>query len=440
MDTYSALIQSDYFRIIVGFLVGAIIGLERQFTAEELGERMPGIRTFGLLSLLGTISVMLAKKYGFTEAPLLGSIFAIALIILFSVFRSIYYVKDIGITTPVALSISFFIGLLVGYGEIVLSLTLSIFVTFILAIKKTVTNLLKSLEYEEIKSALNIGILSLLLLPLIPDYVDPIFGIINIRIFFTFLILVLFLSFLAYMTLKNLGPTQGLITFSFIGAIINSEAVTANLVKISKTRFLNKEESYSTIANGVLLANTTMILRTLFLAGILLWNQPALIMLLAITLTPSIIAGLTKTLYIFKRRNSERIIQLIELKSPLSYGTALRFSAIFALISFATIGLERLIPNIGLYLGSFLGGMISNVAVVLSVASLYLAGKISISQALYSIIFGTVAAVSNKIIYAAAEGADNSLIIRIILDIILLVSLTLAGTYIITMTHVSEMP
>ena len=436
MDVYSTIIQSEYFRIIMGFLVGAIIGLERQFTAEELGERMPGVRTFGLLSLLGTISVMLAKSYGFMEAPLLGSIFAIALIILFSIFRSIYYVKDTGITTPVALSISFFIGLLVGYGELVLSLTLSIFVTFVLAIKKTVTDLLKNLEYKEIKSALNIGILSLLLLPLIPDYVDPVFGVINIRVLFTFLVLVLFLSFLAYMALKNLGPTQGLITFSFVGAIINSEAVTANLVKISRTEFLNKKESYSTISGGVLLANTTMILRTLFLTWLLLWNQLNLIALLAIALTPAIVVGLTKTLYTFKRRDSEKIIQLIELKSPLSYGTALRFSAIFAFISFTTIGLEQLIPNIGLYLGSFLGGMISNVAVILSVASLYMAGKISIDQALYSIIFGTIAAVSDKIIYAKAEGADNNLIMRIILDIILLISLTLVGTYLITIMHV----
>ncbi len=436
MDVYSTILQSEYFKIIMGFLVGGIIGLERQFTAEELGERMPGVRTFGLLSLLGTISVMLAKNYGFIEAPLLGSVFAIALIILFSVFRSLYYVKDTGITTPVALSISFFIGLLVGYGEIVLSLTLSIFVTFILAIKKTVADMLKNLEYKEIKSALNIGILSLLLLPLVPDIVDPIFGVINIRVFFTFLVLVLFLSFLAYMALKNLGPTQGLITFSFIGAIINSEAVTANLVKISKTDVFNERRSYSTIAGGVLLANTTMIIRTFFLTWLLLWNQLDLIALLAIVLAPPILIGLAKTLYVFKKRDSDSIIQLIELKSPLSYGTALRFSLIFAFISFTIVGLERLIPSIGLYLGSFLGGFISNIAVVLSVVSLYTAGKISINQALYSIIFGTIAAISDKIIYAKAEGADSKLIIRIVLDIILLITITLAGTYLITLMHI----
>ncbi len=432
MDTYSTIIQSEYFKIMVGFFVGAIIGIERQFTAEELGERMPGVRTFGLFSLLGTISVILANKFGFHEAPLLGSVFALALIILFSVFRSLYYVKDTGITTPIALSISFFIGLLVGFGEIVLSLALSIFVTFVLAIKRTVTNILKNLEYQEIKSALNIGILSLLLLPLIPDITDPFFGVINVRIFFMFLILVLFLSFTAYMALKNLGPTQGLITFSFIGSLINSEAVTANLVKISKSEFFGERETYTTISGGVLLANTTMILRTLFLTLILIWNQVDLILMLAIALMPPILIGFTKTLYRFRGSSSEKMVQFIEMKSPLAYITALRFSATFAIISFMTIGLQKLIPDLGLYLGSFMGGMISNVAVVLSVVSLYMAGTITSKQAIYSIIFGTIAAISNKIIYAKAEGADKQLIIRIILDIILLISLTLIGTYMIS--------
>ncbi len=427
MDTL-LILQSDYFKIIIGFVVGAIIGLERQFTAEELGERMPGVRTFGLISLLGTISVIIATRYAFHEALILGAIFTIILITLYSFFRFMYYVKDTGVTTSVALGFSFFLGVLIGYDEIVLGITLSVFVTFILAIKKTVTDMLKNLEYQEIKSALNIGILSLLLMPLIPDMPDPIFNIINVRIFFFFLILVLFLGFLAYMALKKLGPTQGLITFSIMGSIINSEAVTVNLVKICKTEYSASSGYHKTIASGVLLANTTMIIRTFFLTLILAWNQPFLILYLGIVLVLPIVAGLI-LIFLRFRGYGEKRIQMIELKSPLSYSTALRFSAIFTLIVFVTVALEKFIPNTGIYIGSFLGGLISNTAVVLSVVSLYMAGKISLKTTLFSILFGTIAAISNKVIYAKVEGADKKLLLLIVTDILTLVSLILIGSY-----------
>jgi len=427
----SLILQSDYFRLIVGFTVGAIIGLERQFTAEELGERMPGVRTFGLISLLGTMTVILAINFQFREALILGAIFVFILITLYSLFRFIYYVKDTGITTSVTLGMSYFLGILIGYNEIVLGITLSIFITFILAIKKTVTDILKNLEYQEIKSALTIGILSLLLLPLIPDVSDPFFGIINARIFFFFLVLVLFIGFLAYMALKKLGPTQGLITFAVIGSIINSEAVSVNMVRLYKEREGGVESNIlRTVASGIMLANTTMIIRTLFLTAILAWNEYLLILYLTVALLLPISVG-GVIVYLRFRNEIERRIQEIELKSPLSYGTAFKFSTVFAFIVFISVALENLLPVLGIFIGSFLGGLVSNAAVVLSVMSLYSAGKISMNTAIYSILFGTISAVINKLIYVKAEGANRKLMIHVLTDICILVGSIIAGAYIL---------
>ena len=61
----------EQMKFILGFLVGAIIGVERQLSelrreedkSGDEGELRPGVRTFGLLSLFGTISTMIALKY-----------------------------------------------------------------------------------------------------------------------------------------------------------------------------------------------------------------------------------------------------------------------------------------------------------------------------------------------------------------------------------------
>ncbi len=422
--------QSDYFKIIIGFLVGAIIGLERQFTREEgLSERRPGIRTFGLISLLGTITAILAIEPGFKEALILGAIFTIILIFMYSVFRFLYYIKDVGITTSVALAISYFLGVLVGFNQITLGITLSIFVTFILAIKESVSEIVRSLEYEEIKSALQIGILALLLLPLIPDIVDPIFGVINVRIFFYFLILVLFLGFLAYMALRKLGPAQGLITFSIIGSVINSEAVTVNLVRLYKENPYGEETGeHKIISSGVLLANTTMIIRTLFLTMILAWGDLFIISRITVALAFPVIVGMFVA-YLRFHKKLRRMIHRIELGSPLSYKTATRFALVFTAIVFITVAFEHVIPNLGLYVGSIIGGFVSNAAVVLSIMSLYSAGRINAEMALTAIVLGTIAAVCNKLLYVRAEGGDIRLLVRVIVDILTLLLAIMIGFY-----------
>jgi len=342
-----------------------------------------------------------------------------------------YYTKDIGITTAVALGMAYFIGLLVGFGEIILSITLSVFVTFILAIKQTLAKLVKNLEYEEIKSALQIGILALLLLPLIPDVYDPIFNVINVRIFFFFLVLVLFIGFMAYMAIKNLGPAQGLMTFSVIGAMISSEAVSINLARICKEGTPHEKYCVRSIATGILLANVTMVIRTFLLAVILAWYRPDFLFLLGIALSLATIVGLITGYIRLKVIEMVSPIRAIELRSPLSYTTALKFSIIFTVIVFITVGLQRLIPRTGIYFASLLGGLVSNAAVVLSVVSLYISGEIPLLTAVQAILIGTAAAVSNKVIYVKIESGDNKLLLKVIVDIVILVVMISLGAYLI---------
>ena len=81
-------------------------------------------------------------------------------------------------------------------------------------------------------------------------------------------------------------------------------------------------------------------------------------------------------------------------------------------------------------IGSFLGGFVSNLAVLLSVSSLYLNGQISRSVAEISIVLGTISAILNKVIYSWIEYPNKELIRGIIFDILLLVTPMVATIYI----------
>lgn len=418
-------------KIILGFIVGGIIGLERQFfvvkDSKELGtdqneEVRPGVRTFGLLSLLGTTSVVFSQDFG-NYLLLFSMIGTLIILGIWTAVRAFYF-KELGITTSVALAISFIIGTIIGTGQIVQGITLSVFVTFLLSVKERVEDLIKELEYKEIVSALQIGILFLLLFPIIPDISDPFFGTINIRSLFFYLVLILSISFFSYVTVKRLGMRQGLPTFATLGALVNSESVTTNLAKFSVE---GTPERSKLIANSILLANLVMILRILFLALVFVQNASHFLIRLGSILGGVLVIGiaLVSVRYMGKEENP---IEKIELESPLTYKTAFRFVATFALVSFAVVALQH-VGRWGYLLAGLVGGFLSNTAVLFSVISSLGSGTIGIQEGIMMIALGTASAITNKLIYAKAGGADRQILLRCAIDIIVLLIVLLFLTF-----------
>lgn len=420
-------LKQDVIKLILGFIVGGIIGLERQFLVvkrvgmdkeEAEAEARPGVRTFGLFSLTGVLAVFISGEY--TYYLFLFSIAgALAILIVWTASRA-YYFKDLGITTSIALVISFIVGVLIGLGDIVLGITISVFVTFLLSVKENVKNLIKGLEYKEIASALQIGILVLLLFPIIPNMRDPLFGVINFRSLFFFLVLILSASFFSYVIVKRLGIKQGLPTFAALGALVNSETVTTNLAKFSKA---DKKEHNKLISNSVLLANLVMIARILSLSILFALDRVHFIVNLTSILGPVLIIGIILVSYRYLK-GGEKVIEEIDLESPLAYKTAFKFVGTFAIVSFAMVALQQA-GEWGYLLAALIGGFLSNTAILFSAISSLQAGLLSIREAIIMISLGTVSAITNKLIYAKAGGANKLIVTRIAIDIIILVSFLL---------------
>ena len=400
------IVEEEYLKLLLGFLVGALIGLERQAVevrAERRGgvqEWRPGVRTSGLFSLLGTTAIIVYSISPLKELVIIMVVFAvsfvIAIIIAYTIMRFIRNPQEMGITTSMALALAFISGILVGLGEIILAITISVFVTFILAIKRSTERLLMNVEYIEIASALQIGILWLLILPLIPDI--TVFHI-NIRVLFTFMLLILALSFISYLTIKNLGPTRGLIAFTVIGGLVSSEATVSNIIRmVNELKELSDTEREIIGSAGVLLANSVMIIRTLAITALLLLSSINALVTLTMTLLPAFVIGFLLASYRLNRVKI-RVFPRMEIENPLSYKMAAKFTGLFIIIAFTSALFQSILEDVGLYLTGFFGGLVSILAVSITVASLYLTGTITLDVAIKTITIGTVAAVINKIIY-----------------------------------------
>ena len=89
-------------RLAVALAIGLLMGLERGWEYRQLreGGRVAGIRTFGLIALLGAIAVQLGGPSH--ELFLAAAILAVALLMGVGYWRDTMTSEDVSITTSIA--------------------------------------------------------------------------------------------------------------------------------------------------------------------------------------------------------------------------------------------------------------------------------------------------------------------------------------------------
>jgi len=269
------------------------------------------------------------------------------------------------------------------------------------------------------------------ILPIIPPV--RILGILDLQLYFIFLIFILMIQFSGYMIIKYLGMRKGFVMFASIGALVHSEATTVEV-----TRIYNKFKSKISVAfttTAIIAIIMTLILRTLLYLIVLAFMMPTIIYLYTIVVAPSIMMGTINLFFRLRRYNipTEEKIEII--KNPLSYGEATKFSLILFIVSIALILIETLSPQYSL-LVAFASGFYSVSGVELAVISLLLAGKISISMGLLLLIAALTAGIINKVIYVKYGGGDRNLIIRVLIHIIGFI-VVLFASYLITLNFLT---
>src|SRR5262245_53373153 len=111
-------------KIAIALAVGMMVGFECESANKDVG-----IRTFGLTSLLGALSVLISPAYGL--AAMLGVIVLIA----FLNARSLISNQSLEITTSAALLVTYALGALVGFGHTFTPVAAAILMTLLLALK-----------------------------------------------------------------------------------------------------------------------------------------------------------------------------------------------------------------------------------------------------------------------------------------------------------------
>ncbi len=412
-------------RLLVGFAVGGLIGLERQKKQEH--DRTIGVRSFGLHSLLGTLA---AYSYLVSGNPLV-LIYATTVSIMIvgvHLYQKIIRSMRKGMTTTIVFAMSYVLGALVGFdtppeGQLlgtlqILAMTVSFLVFLVLGFKQELASAVAGISHEEMISAVELGVLLLFFWPLVPETI-PVPGLASgFPIFTTYLLIVILLSisFANYLLIKKYRD-RGEYFFGFFGGFANSEAtvssLTDNYVKTGRTKI--GLTSVSTI-----FANVSMVIRN----GVLVVILDPTLSIFRYYLLPLIIlliVGAIRFIYQEQHEKEEEKQELdAKLVSPFEFGAAIRFAVVFGFILYISLLAQAVASDLGFLIAATIGGLVNAGAIVTTAALAYGAGGISLVTAAYAVIISTMMAVMNKIIFVYQADRDSKLVRVVARDALLM--------------------
>ncbi|AFD01131.1 putative membrane protein [Methanocella conradii HZ254] len=362
------------FRIGLSTALGMFIGLEREWAHKEAG-----IRTFGLFCLTGMISTVIYQPY----ATIACAIFAIAFIIVMSA-HGISQRKDPNLTTGAALFVTFFVGVLIGIGQMVPAVIIAIIVTALLSIKTELQSIAVELTAQEVHAAVEFGILAFVIYPILPDKpIDP-WGVINPRTIWLMVVLISGIGFVNYIIMKKYG-SKGAAYTGFFGGLANSTAIVAEFSSRIKA-----EPALTMIAvSAVILSDVAMCVRNLALC---IFLAPSLLPKLIVPYGVMIVIG---GLFAYRHIMKEQPVT-VRIQSPFSIRNALVFGTIFLIMVILSAAAVFELGRAGFLISSFLSGMVSSASATASAIALLQSGTLDINTAAMGIILASMSSIIVK--------------------------------------------
>jgi uncharacterized membrane protein (DUF4010 family) len=357
-------------KIAVSLGIGLLVGIEREWSNKDLGAR-----TFALTALLGTLAVL------FAPSMTIVSFVGILLIVGFANARSLLVDRTLEATTSAALLVTFVLGTLAGQGHLFTPVAAAILMTLLLAWKVELHRFAGGLQPAEIRSAVLLGLLGLVIYPLLPDRFIDRWELINPRQTWITVIVIAGIGFVNYVLLKVYG-TRGMYVSGFLGGFVNSSAAA---VELAKPMAVGSVSSGLAVA-ALLLTIVAMFARNLLILALF---SPSAVFTAA---GPLLAMAVVALIFVQRARtHSGETAGEIHLESPVSLVRVLNFAALFLLIQIVSTLGERYLGKLGFLGISLLGGLVSSASTTAAAANMVGHGQMQAGLAGEGVVLASVA-------------------------------------------------
>lgn len=310
-------------RLAIAALVGLAMGIEREWSghgATGPDPRFAGVRTFLLMGGTGGIAGwLLTIDHVAIAVALIAGMSLLIATAYWAAARSGGAALD-G-TTEVAAILVLGLGILAGIGETAVAGGAGAIAVLALSEKDAIRGAIARLDEMEMRAALQFAVLSLVVLPVLPDRAYGPLGGINPRSLWGVVLIFSGLSFVGFIARKLVGESRGYGVTGALGGLVSSTAVALQFSRLSRERV-----ALSTpLAVGTVAATTVLVPRILVVSYLL--NREVALALLPY-LGPAFLAGAAMVTVLLIRSEAGRhdgANALVE-QNPLGLATSIKMA------------------------------------------------------------------------------------------------------------------
>ena len=381
--------QIEAFLIAIG--IGLLMGLER----ERVPSARAGLRTFGLVGMLGALVAMLGQHFG-SMVPFTAGLVIVAATIISAYLRH-PDPSDPGTTSVAALIVCYCLGAAVWLGHAKLAVMLAVGTTVLLYFKAQLRGIAARLQAKDWISILQFGVLSLVILPILPNEEFGPYGALNPHQIWLMVVLISGVSLAGYTALQLAGARTGMLFVGIFGGLASSTATT--MVYARQAR--DSELMSSMAAMVIVLANLVMLVRVAVIAVVV---APAVLRPLLVPILPALGLGLLAMAWNWRRLGEHGDAVLPATSNPTELKVALGFGLFYAIVLLCAAWLSDYAGNRGLYVLALVSGLTDVDAITLSSLRLFTMGKLALTPTVLAIALAMTANLAFKTTMAVVIG------------------------------------
>jgi len=327
-----------FYRLAAAIGIGLIIGLQREHTYSDQSDRHPaGVRSFTLVGLAGAVTSMLSGLMG-GPAPFVTGFVVIGLLLVAShiSFAIAHRPQDgqpavgsDGITTSLAVLVVYLLGALSWYGRLLEACVGMVVLLLLLNAKKPLHDFANKISTEDIIATVKFAVISLMVLPFLPDraFGPPGIEVLNPHTIWLFVVFISGIGFVSYVLIKIIGPGKGIWLTGLFGGLASSTALTLNMAARSK-----ENESYANDFTMSIVLSWAVMFARLYLICIFL--EPKLASVLAVPLLVPVIPTLGYALILKIRAGRDHTEKSSNFSNPFRLLPAIKFGLVFTAVMF----------------------------------------------------------------------------------------------------------
>jgi uncharacterized membrane protein (DUF4010 family) len=384
-----------YYHLGVALAIGLLMGIERGWREREAaeGSRVAGVRTYGLLGLLGGATALVAQQL---NTLLVGFAFlALAGLMATSYVVNYERANDASITGIVAGLLAFAFGAMAVLGAVVPAAAFAVVTTVLLSVKPTLHRWVQALEAGELRAGMRLLLISVVLLPILPNKGYGPWQVLNPYAIWWMVVLIATISFAGYFAMKAAGARKGTMYTGLFAGLVSSTALTLHFARVGHSN----HALTPVLATGILMACGTMYPRMYLVAGLVnpqMW-QPLLLPVVVMSLVVYVTAAVS---YWRSRNDSDIKAVAAPVQNPLELLPAISFGGLLAIIMLFAEALRHWLGDTGVMALAGISGLADVDAITLSLSRMsqgdlittVAATGIVIAAAVNSIVKGFLAA------------------------------------------------